>query len=430
MAFREKMGNLWNNVLKLFKGDGESGEKEKQGKAEEKKERKKASNKFFNMRGGMIFLVGIILVLSTLIAEEIHLSEAAAVYIRDPALMRRILTVVGKLVEHLGVALIILGLVSVITDFDEWRKYFQERLAETIVKRDYLETLEEDQLLSLQTDTLKAFFNVEDIDRKGSFLEYFHEKIRDYIGSPYREDTNITTNVTFADAKKDTLVIEETTSYECRKVGKFIQEHIQWFYGFEDVKEVNNYEVRIEIPKKVFESPEFKSRYPNQSENPIIFLMDNTKLEKLDKDKKFGFKLSVKDYNEINGLKITIDTKYVIEKSMHLAWKMTQPSKRVLFIFTFPEELEISSTTFGIAKEDFEVQHKKGFYSINYDSWMLPYSGVAFQFSDKKVVAEVASSNGSTAPPAVTVGTNLPAGSQTSETVEPTVGTKGNPQEK
>jgi hypothetical protein len=131
-----------------------------------------------NAWGMVTILFGIAIILAMILVEEMV----------KPSCNAAIITI--KLTEHLGIAAIIFGLVGIIVDFPHWQKYFQERLAKTVIEREYLKTLNKPQLISLQTDTLKAFFEVDEIDREESFLDYFHAKIHGYIASPYREDTN------------------------------------------------------------------------------------------------------------------------------------------------------------------------------------------------------------------------------------------------
>ena len=94
------------------------------------------------------------------------------------------------------------------------------------------------------------------------------------------------------------------------------------------------------------------------------------------------------DYNGIDGLKISINAKYTVEKNKSKVWKMIQPSNRLKVVFIFPEELAISATWFGISKEELEIQCKLNSYILKYDSWMLPFSGFFFQFSTKKTDVE------------------------------------------
>jgi hypothetical protein len=106
---------------------------------------------------------GIILVLLALVMEDAGKASSN-------------IALVLKLMEHMGIALITIGIVGIIVDFPDWQKYFQARVAETIIHRNYLKTLSKPQLIDLQTDTLKAFFGLDDIDRAGSLLEFFHTK--------------------------------------------------------------------------------------------------------------------------------------------------------------------------------------------------------------------------------------------------------------
>ena len=99
-------------------------------------------------------------------------------------------------------------------------------MAETVIGRKYLKTLSKPQLISLQTYTLKAFFELDGIDREESLLNYFHSKIQGYIGSPYREDTAAVISIRL-DENEDSYIIEEGISYKCGKVGQSIQDEVR-----------------------------------------------------------------------------------------------------------------------------------------------------------------------------------------------------------
>lgn len=331
--------------------------------------------------GISLSLAGLVVIFITIIIEQ-YLSDYGASQGKQISFLAMAFL---KLFENLGGALIILGLVSIITDFNEWREYFQKRLAETVVRRDYLKTLDDRALIDLQTDTLKAFFKADDIDRKGSFLEYFYEKIRDYIGSPYREDSNVTMDVKFT-GSEDTLLIDETITYKCKKVGKYIQDDIQWFYGENDVIDVSDYYLEVEIPKNIYQSEDFKSRYPEITEQKTSFKSKDKVMKKI--DSKYGFEFSLKKYKEIDGLKIKIKAKYIIDKHTYLTWRWTRPCNRIKIVIIYPKELKIWTEIFGIDNDELDEQKEDKYYSLTYDSWMLPFSGFTFQLRPKKLDSE------------------------------------------
>src|SRR5215207_6049657 len=73
--------------------------------------------------------VGVIVILLTLLVEvNYHPSGAGEIGV--------------KLIEHLGIAAIVLGVVSIIVEFRDWQEYFQKRLADIVIERKYLNTLD------------------------------------------------------------------------------------------------------------------------------------------------------------------------------------------------------------------------------------------------------------------------------------------------
>ena len=132
----------------------------------------------------------------------------------------------NKFLENLGVSLLILGIIGILLEFRDWKEYFRERLSEIIVKKDYLKKLDQGELVRLQTDTLKAFFKTDDIDREGSFLNFFHNKIQGYIGSPYRQ--NYYDSIVIEEYKEDDKYwkVTEVSTYTCRQVGGTIQDSV------------------------------------------------------------------------------------------------------------------------------------------------------------------------------------------------------------
>jgi len=286
----------------------------------------------------------------------------------------RLAKVAIEFLKHIGVAFLVLGLVGIILDFRHWREYFQERLAEIVMKRSYLRTLEREELITLQTDTLKAFFKDENIDRKDSFLHHFHSKIRDFIGSPYREDAFNSMIVREADGE-DGYVVEDHLSYTCRKVGECIQPMITWSLDREDIKHFQDVKFSLTIPNTVYQTDDFKEKHPE-------FTTRKTVIEQaalIDPEERDSYKYDLEKLSDIDELQVSIDARYIIRKDSYFSWFLSLPSRGLSLAIRYPRHLEVSVQTFGMEEEELDIDKKNGFYSMRYKSWVLPTNGYVFQ---------------------------------------------------
>lgn len=317
--------------------------------------------------GAGSILSGTILVLITLLMEDAGKGNASVA--------------LGlKLMEHMDIALITIGIVGIIVDFPDWQKYFQARVAETIIHRNYLNTLSKPQLIDLQTDTLKAFFGLDDIDRAGSLLEFFHAKMNSYIGSPYRENVNATLSIV-PDGKALTYAVDDIVSYTCRKVGDYIQDEVRWLADKDEIDKLDDFKVQIRVPQNFFQSPEFKTRYPSISMAETIFDMKDTSQQRLISAKDgHGYTLALSEFKEIDGLYVKISVRYTVPEGRMITWKMTHPSRNVAGVVRFPSDFKNHVEVFGFNREELNEEHRTGLYTFNYSSWLLPNSGFAFDF--------------------------------------------------
>lgn len=276
-----------------------------------------------------------------------------------------------------GIAIFSIGVVGVLLDFPEWRKYFQDRLADIVRDKAYLSTLSREELVVLQTATLEAFFGADNIDAEGSFLKYFQRRIHNLIGSPYREDSHDSVAVEL-DAENNCLVVTDTMTYICRAVGDQLQEYIDWSPEHDEFEEIEDLQVRLR--------GEFVQEAIDIGAHTIISGgLRETRYSYDDIRDRFGtdlgemhfplYKLSPSD-----GLRVEIQAKYRLRMNRFLTWQMAQSTKRFALSVSYPKTLEPVYQTVGIPKEDYTVQTQSGLLSIYCDTWALPDSGVVVQF--------------------------------------------------
>lgn len=317
--------------------------------------------KKFHSFGACLIVLGVFVIFGSLYWETIVVSseslpKAVKVNHEKPIYL--------MFLDHVGIAFLSLGILGIILDLPNWQKYFQERLSEVVTQRKYLNTLSKDELIGLQTATLKAFFKVEDIDREGSLLSFFHSRIHDLIASPYRQGVASTVQ---AEHEPNTpyLRIQESMSYTCHRVGESIQGEITWMPQPEEFC-VQNLKVTVGVPPK----------YVNSHKGTTY---DYSALQKLKCGT--GYKIPLSDYRDCDGLKVLIEANYLLIQDRFTTWTMTHPTKRFTFTASFPKDLTLIHELFGnIADSEVNVFLAAGLFSASCDDWVLPGSGLVIQF--------------------------------------------------
>src|SRR5713226_8610891 len=100
--------------------------------------------------GAFIVLGGLIAILVSLYLEErLH-----------PTTYR----ILPELLSHVGIALLLLGIVGIVLEFKNWRVYFEKRLADVYQKKEFLRTLEDAEKKILLKDVFLAYYKVDEFD--------------------------------------------------------------------------------------------------------------------------------------------------------------------------------------------------------------------------------------------------------------------------
>lgn len=321
-------------------------------------------------------LIGLVAILAALLVEEIkHLPHIAEIGL--------------KLLEHLGIAAIVLGIVSIIVEFRDWQEYFQKRLADIVIERKYLATLDREKLLDLQTDTLKAYFRDENIDQKESFLDFFRTKIQDFIGSPYKEGTKHVKSISLSEDGLS-YIVEETLSARNRKVRDSIPDRVEWTTFQDSFIQLKAFSVVIEIPRNFFQSADFRAQYPDMAAARKQFKTEWREGKLVAKDSALqaakegqGFILLLNDFKDVDGLYTEVRIKYTLPVNLPLSWTALHSHKELNLIVTYPQDLQIDVQVFGVEENDYHEEDRSGLYTLEYTSWLLPYSGYSFYLREK-----------------------------------------------
>ena len=263
----------------------------------------------------------------------------------------------------LSVAFMGLGIFGILLDSKNWREYFGERLKEIVIDNSYLKTLDAITLKQLQTNVLKAQFNNPQIDKDGSFLEYFHLHLHKFISDPFRED--VSTEVLMRNSEDGkSLLVNDKVRYVCRASGGIIQEAVGWKPDENEFEEVRSLKIKIQFPANHEKAGEV-----------VEIPVDQNQL-------KSGIKKSLSDYKSIDGLVVITEAVYVVEKGKFQYWQMAHPTKNFDITITYPPTMKLQFKTLVLEDVVSHITENEGYLKFSYGTWALPQSGLAWLVKD------------------------------------------------
>ena len=359
--------------------------------------------------GVVSVLIGLLLIFKATNMEQGH---------REPANAPDIW---AQFIGHLGIAFLLLGVVTIILEFRNWRAYFEDRLQNIILKKDFLRGLGTDQQKVLLKEVLLAIYKVDNLDRE-SFLDFFTKKIQDFIGAPFRENTTMIITLDRRDTD-GALIAEVDQTYTCKKIpaeGAVLQKNIKYFVDRTDLSEdIQQYKIILRLPEetpKTFSVPDIFEPFRKDANRIVLDSAilratesDSTKAAKLVKVQEtfkklvttnpdgYGFKLSLQPFQTLECLDVQVSVTLCLKPERFLGWEMTHLSQGLRTIIHYPKDkFEILLEDFGMDEKRLAIIDDPGRYSLNYDSWLLPTTGFAFRLmkSTKATSAEAIDANG------------------------------------
>lgn len=259
----------------------------------------------------------------------------------------------------LSIALIAFGIFGILLDSHSWREYFGERLKEVVIDNAYINNLDPENLKQLQTNVLKAQFKNTNIDKDGGFLQYFHLHLHKFISEPYRED--VSTEVIMREISKGgDFLVTDKVRYVCRSSGGKIQSSIGWRPDPDEFKEIRSLKVNIQFPAN------------HEKAGQII------ELKKCECVEKEGISVSLKEYENIDGLVVITESIYVVERSKFQYWQMAHPTKNFDITIIYPSDLKIQFKTLVLEDVISHITEDEGYLKFGYGTWALPQSGLTW----------------------------------------------------
>jgi hypothetical protein len=281
----------------------------------------------------------------------------------DPESPKVVFTLLS-LMNTVGIALVGFGLFNIILNIKDWTEYFESRIKNIFLDASFLKTEDKNSLLSLQTKVFKALSDDDKIDRAGGFLEYFNDNLHKYISEPFRED--VSSEIFLESEDNGVYMFCDKVTYTCRKSKGKIQPNINWFPDKEEILEAMSLIIKVKYP------------YNHADKGKEI---DLTAMNPIDVSKLKGkITISLSEYETIDGLIVIIESKYKIKSCRFQYWQMAHPTKNFSMTLNCPREYEIQYKPLVINPEICQITEKEGYLNIKYDSWMLPKSGLAWQF--------------------------------------------------
>lgn len=289
--------------------------------------------------------------------------------------------IVSSLLSQIGIALIIMGIIAIILQFKDMKSYFQDRLKEIVIQRSYLESLSDEELTTIQIDTLKAKYKNTDIDKEGSFLHYFQSKIQGYLEYPYRESVNSSLLIEIDEERPDCFKVYDNTTYLCRANGDKIQEEVKWMYEKDEFSDIYDVKLVLRCPIVLEHECNNNCYKDNECVSGVITInKDELDAKFLLKDKpQEGYWVPFKNILWVKDLlHVELRTIYAIKRESLFSWAMTHPSKGITLTITYPNGYKLIPFVGGIEPREYTNSFNGNMYVFKHDGWFLPRTGIAW----------------------------------------------------
>lgn len=272
--------------------------------------------------------------------------------------------VVYEFLVAISIGLITMGILSIMLGLKDWQIYFQQRLSEVIRQKEYIKSLNKSELVQLQRDTFRAYFDIELENNQNNFLTFFENELQQLIGCPYREDINY-----FMDIKSvqgDGLEIEEKIRFRAKSVAGKIQESINWIASPDEYVSFDFGEVKIR-PSKPFTGD-------IATDDDGYYTLNDREMNLLDNN--LGFRASLDKYIENEYVDVIITAAYKANPKRYLSWTMSQLTDGFTITINYPESMTATHEVLGINSSNIQVNKGRSIITIKCNTWALPNTGV------------------------------------------------------
>jgi len=296
-----------------------------------------------------------------------------------------IFPIIIDFLKNMGQALMCLGTITMLVDFPDWKNYFGDRLKDIVIKRKYLETLNKDELASMQIDIYKSIYKHSDLEKEDSFLRYLQSDIQHLIDSSYRE--HVSANIKVEESGDDDIYTEKL-SYTLRKVGGKIIDKIEWTWQEGELTHLD-YNILLKCPNKTLNKQFCTCKDFDNCDKGFKRVAVEEFFKENKKDNSKGYIVPLKDFVLLHdGIQVLLELKYSVGKNRMATWSMVEPSKDVSINLTYPSKYNLDSFVGGLNRQEYILsENNDNTYYFFREGWMLPRAGVSFSFYDKQKTA-------------------------------------------
>jgi hypothetical protein len=256
---------------------------------------------------------------------------------------------------EIGIALISVALIGILLETKHWSDYFNKKLKNIVIDKDFLHTLNEENVSKLYQNTTAEKFGDQVKDKK-SLYEFLTKRTLNDIATPYRENFSLKLEIQKSGTE---LSYKEVLGYTCCAIKNKYQKHVDWSYT-----EGELFSPKFISFKKNIEPIDVSAITPDKDGKEIIYHFDlgNNKKDKLD---------------------IELISAYT--GPIGKLWKVVQnvPVKNISCLeITYPADLFLHFEKFGIENEGYqEIKNNPGYFHVIYDNWLPVSYGFALQIS-------------------------------------------------
>ncbi len=283
------------------------------------------------------------------------------------------------LLDHAGVGLFAAAILGVLIELPHMHDYFQDRIQNTIINRNFIKQLSPSEQERLQEQALEAFFGVEELGQEGGFYKFYTQKIRSHIAGAFRTGTTFETRVAH-DANGDLYRVTESISYTCKKGSEGLPKEVRWTTEADEIEELLHLDISAKKPEK--------------DARDEVYSFDKTTgychRSLVNYKPGHGYILPLDEYASSDELAITVTATYTVPRERAFSWTMPLPSDSFSGDISFPADLEIFVDLFGLdesalpGKADLQPENGIYKYPIKHDTWLLPDDGFSFHFRQRK----------------------------------------------